>query len=409
MSSSSSSIPTSAIVLIGVLSEISAAVASCLGMGDAITQYALWSICAAVFPDVINSIPATHETGGDLHYVAVLLSTRAIWTFGLQVFLMRKEIKWHVLKYAAPILVVFGLLGAYCLDRFGDSTMVRWVLGISFSTFAVVHYVVASWRKRKQEAKKKKAENQNQNQIGEMKMEEPEDSPYPSPSGSPFFDDSAINIIKKNTSSSNSNVVVVEDALAFPQTAPTIDETKKKAEHHLDEKEKEDLFLQKVEKVMILAAIPSGFFGGAITVGAPPIAVVALLMNFPKKLVRWLIPVSLEIIWIVRNIYNVAVALNKDNSNITGDTGAESSLSFFQVYFAPDNLAMVSGGLVGVVIGNQIGKIIPEEIFVRLVAFLLFLAGLTLGQFVSAAVLVIIIVVYVMAEIVKHKFFSDDE
>ena len=120
-------------------------------------------------------------------------------------------------------------------------------------------------------------------------------------------------------------------------------------------------YMRLVHICLTVAAAFAGFFGGMISVGGPPVVTVALALDFPKEIVRGTFPVIFETLMAVRTCYQL----------LHGG---------YDVFAWRHVLATVAGGIVGMYVGEGLSHGIPQREYMRMVATMLLMAGLTLGN-----------------------------
>jgi uncharacterized membrane protein YfcA len=274
------------------------------------------------FP-ILTTIPGV-AAENQLRSVIFLLALRS---FASNLFALKfifKEAKWELVKYAAPLACVCCLIGCYFLDAFVHTWWMRPMLGIVFGIFGLLTLGIRI---------KKSVDLKNKTQKHQQELEEQEPSSPPT-------------------------------SYIHPARQETTTNTKNKTEEELhDAKSNDPEYLKRITPFLMIACAISGFLGGTINVSGPPFIVASLLLEFPRRLSRSTFPLIALTTYTTRFLYTLA-------------TG-----SFFDptVFSLPHAIGVVVSSLVGLYIGDSLGRIVSNEQYLQICSILLLCAGFSIG------------------------------
>jgi uncharacterized membrane protein YfcA len=111
--------------------------------------------------------------------------------------------------------------------------------------------------------------------------------------------------------------------------------------------------------VFMFAATCAGFFTGISNVGAPPLLAALIHYNAPKAIARGVLPISFMVGIVFRVGFTTAI-------------GGYNWAAWRAI------VAMVLGGVTGVVVGDHIGALIDDRLFLLVLSWLLLFAAVAL-------------------------------
>jgi len=327
------------IVTLSLMSFTTSILYGMLAFGDNILFFIIYATLEYSCP-VLIVVPGVPQED-QLRSIIVMMAVRSLAQNLMAVKLIFRQAKWSLLKFLGPVAVVFCILGCLFLDAFSHATWLRPLLGSIFACFGFVAFYVRlkkSWMQGK-----RKPEKQESPQIQEF------------PTSSASSEDK-----ERQTSSSTTKELMYKVHAFSPVGSYLSPEQYEKVQ---DEKFNNEEYLDHIRPYITLASAGSAFLGAAVSVQGPPFLVASLLLEFPKELGRSIFPVITVCTFATRFIY----------------TASSGSMFDPQLFSVPHALNIALGGVVGVYIGDKIGKIVNNEQYLQLAASLLLCAGLSIG------------------------------
>lgn len=423
------------VVLVFVVSLLSAGISGMITFGDAIIFYLLLHLIKSYTPQFFNGIQNLSEAKPDgsfdpisdsalFMWAIVLLTLRGVCMTVLMTTLVWKERRVDYLKFCLPLASVGTWIGCTFLTRFGTSPYLPYVFALIFGTFS---FIMVSLR-----IIRMNSTNENINTVNSAATSHPPEvdaaaasavldasslhqNHPPVESFSESCDDERVktegatpritnipktstrmnNIIDSSSSSSaNSKIAEIEAQIEAENGKKEL-EDKSPAAVQLDPEDEAKLndpqFISKTKFWLSLMCLAGGFSGGMSNIASSPLVIVVISYNFPKTLARGTLPfIFLAVTW-TRLFYAAQ----------QGDVNLVNSL--------PETAAMISGGLIALAVGNRIAAKLSSDQFILIVTCMLLLAALTLGNAPSEIILVVLVleVVYYNYEFGGWK--NDDD
>ena len=317
------------IVTLSLMSFTTSILYGMLAFGDNILFFIIYATLEYSCP-VLIVVPGVPKED-QLRSIIVMMAVRSLAQNLMAVKLIFRQAKWSLLKFLGPVAVVFCIVGCLFLDAFSHATWLRPLLGSIFACFGVVAFGVRlkkSWMQGN-----RKPGNQESPQIQEF----------------------------PTSSSSSTTRELMYKVHAFSPVGSYL--SPEQYEKVQDEKFNSEEYLDHIRPYLILACAGSALLGATVSVSGPPFLVASLLLEFPKQLGRSIFPVMAFCTYATRFVY----------------TASSGSMFDPKLFSVPHALNIALGGVVGVYIGDKIGKIVNNEQYLQLAASLLLCAGLSIG------------------------------
>ena len=315
------------IVLVGCASYAGGIVQGLTTFGDAIVFHMIWHAAVLLVPGVTGASPLGTR---HLELVTLLMSLRASFVSPVLVWQVRKSIASTLMVWVLPGQVITILVGSVVLKRYAESPTLRVILGIFFIIFGFGVLGVKLWsnfqRSRrslhavvdKRDVEASRFSEQQQPSADSVTI--PEDMAVVSPSW-------------KDSPATTASQLEFEDPWAA--VTPTC------------------------KGCFLVAALFSGFLSGSSGIGGPPFFLAIIAFDLPPTVVRGTLPLCFTIVYAIRNVWTFA----------DGD---------FRLECWPEYVAMVNGGIAGVIFGNVWGSKLSRSTFVSFTFVLLLEASLTM-------------------------------
>jgi len=339
------------IVTVSLMSFTTSILYGMLAFGDNVLFFIIYTTLEYLCPMLIT-IPGVPKED-QLRAIIFIMAVRSLAQNLMALKLIFKQAKWSLLKFLGPTTVVFCVIGCLFLDAFSHATWLRPLLGSIFACFGFVAFGVRfkkSWiqkQRRDEEEEKNNTKSANSSSSGSSPK-----NIQTFPSKSPAEEE------EHDEMSSTKDLMYKVHAFS-PVGSYLSPEQYEKVQ---DEKFNSEEYLDHIRPYLILACAGSALLGATVSVSGPPFLVASLLL-LPKQLGRSIFPVMAFCTYATRFIY----------------TASSGSMFDPKLFSVPHALNIALGGVVGVYIGDKIGKIVNNEQYLQLAASLLLCAGLSIG------------------------------
>jgi uncharacterized membrane protein YfcA len=311
-----------AVIFFYFLSAVASLVHGISGFGDAIILHMGWNIAVALKPELQDTILGTKN----VELIAILVSLRVVFVGGALTYMTRAGFSKAIFLRFMPAECIGVLLGAW-IGSWTDDAVLKPLLGVVFLLCGVFYLAVKGkqYYARQGQQEEEQQQTKERSEVAAVSVESPTEAQPEMPPGAVVAE---------------MPVVVVKEAI--PQ--------------HLDA---EGNIHPRILQGAIFFGGVAGLGLGMTGVGGPAMMLFVLWYELPPAVARGTIPAATLVAGGFRLVY----------TQVTGGYHYEAWLLY---------AAVLVGGLMGLFVGNEIGRRMTEIVFTFFLQSLLLLACISM-------------------------------